>query len=177
MKRTPTDSSLENSAARYLEARRGRRARQAAPAAGIAAEKVLRPLTKRFGVGLEQLQANWAEIVGQRLANWCDPESIQRQGSARTLVIRARGPAAAILQAESRRLLERIATYAGSAGPTRIRVIQGRSRSAGRAKAVQITKSQASSQVSEGVEQSDEARLLSALNRFDQSVKNRRSPR
>ncbi len=175
MKHHPPPSSLERRAARYLEARRGRRVRAAAPAAGIAAERVLRPLSKRFGVGLDHLRANWSEIVGARLSKWSEPEALQRHGSARTLVIRARGPAAAVIQAESRRLLDRIKTYAGQQAPTRIRVIQGRARADRAPEPGTVTTPSPSSQVSEGVEQSAEARLLSALNRFDRSVKKRRS--
>ena len=153
--------------------------RSAAPKAGVAAEKVLKPLAKRFGVGVEQLRANWSEIVGTRLAGFCQPESLQSQGSARTLIIRARGPAAAILQAESRRILDRIRTYSGMHGPTRLRIIQGTARRPAGSKAdpagANLTNSKTSSQVSEGVEQTADARLLSALNRFDRSVKSRRS--
>lgn len=151
--------------------------RAAAPAAGLAAERVLRPLAKRFGVGLEQLRANWSDIVGSRLANFCQPETLQRHGSARTLVIRARGPAAAILQAESRRILERIRTYAGSGGPTRLRIVQGAARQPMKPTDPKLNNLQPSSQVSEGVEKTAEARLMSALNRFDRSIKSRRSSR
>jgi len=87
-------------------------------------------------------------------------------------VIRARGPAAAVLQAESRRVLDRVRTYTGAQGPTRIRVIQGAGRKQNTT-APQMNKQQVSSQVSEGVEQTAEARLLSALKRFDRSVKSR----
>ncbi len=175
MKRHTPPSSLENAAGRYIEARRGRRVRSAAPAAGIAAERVLKPLAKRFGVGLEQLRANWGDIVGQRLAGFCQPETLQRQGASRTLVIRARGPAAAILQAESRRILDRIRTFAGQGGPTRLRIIQGAAKRSATAAQTNVNKPKASSQVSEGVEETAEARLMSALNRFDRSVKTRRS--
>jgi len=172
MKQRPPTSSLEEMAAHYIEARRGRRVRGTAPRAGVAAGKILRPLARKFGVGIEQLRANWADIVGSRLAQWSEPETVQRQGASRTLVIRARGPAAAVLQAESRRVLDRVRTYTGAQGPTRIRVIQGAGRKQNTT-APQMNKQQVSSQVSEGVEQTAEARLLSALKRFDRSVKSR----
>ena len=92
-------------------------------------------------------------------------------------MIRARGPAGAIIQAESRRILERVGTFSGRQAPTRIRVIQGSAQSAAagseRASRGKMTQPQSSSQVSETVETSAEARLLSALDRMSRSIKAR----
>ncbi|MHA6288999.1 DciA family protein [Maricaulis sp. CAU 1757] len=177
MKRKPPPSTLDSAAARFLDSRRGRPAIRPAPSVSRAAERVLKPLAKRFGVGVEQLRENWPEIVGSRLAEWSEPETLQTSGGITTLVIRARGPAGAVLQAESRRLLDRMSSYCGRQAPSRIRIIQGSSKAkagpAGKAGARQMTKPQASSQVSETVETSPETRLLSALDRFGQSVKSR----
>ncbi|WP_138511677.1 DciA family protein [Maricaulis alexandrii] len=177
MVRKPTSSTVEAAASAYIQARRGRAAIRPAPSAGIAAEKVLRPLARRFGVGVDQLREHWPEIVGSRLAQWSSPESLQRSGGIHTLVIRARGPAGAIIQAESRRILERVGTFSGRQAPTRIRVIQGSAQSAAagseRASRGKMTQPQSSSQVSETVETSAEARLLSALDRMSRSIKAR----
>ena len=177
MVRKPTSSTVEAAASAYIQARRGRAAIRPAPSAGIAAEKVLRPLARRFGVGVDQLREHWPEIVGSRLAQWSSPESLQRSGGIHTLVIRARGPAGAIIQAESRRILERVGTFSGKQAPTRIRVIQGSAQSAAtgseRASRAKMTQPQSSSQVSETVETSAEARLLSALDRMSRSIKAR----
>ena len=172
MKQRPSSSSLEQAAGQYLAEHRGRRAIRAAPAAGRAAERILRPLAKKFGVGVDQLEHYWPEIVGQRLAQWSQPKSIQRAGGISTLVVEARGPAGAVLQAESRRILDRVATYAGAKSPTRLRVVQGRLRPEKPAEN-QMTAVSGTSQNSEKVETSAEARLLSALKRFDKSVKAR----
>lgn len=172
MRRRPTQSSVEQAAGQYLQEHRGRAAIRPAPRAGRAAERILRPLAKKFGVGVDQLTQYWPEIVGQRLAQWSAPKSIQRNGGVSTLVIEARGPAAAVLQAESRRILERVATYSGGRSPTRLRVIQGSMRGAAPAQ-TDLTNGQARSQNSDQVETSAEARLLSALKRFDKSVKAR----
>lgn len=172
MMRKPVSSTLESQAARYLEARRGRRSIRPAPAAGKAASRVLAPLARRFGLGIEQLQARWRDIVGERLAGWSEPESIQRQGGARILVVRARGPAGAVLQAQSQRILERVRQYAGDLAPTRLRVRQG-SLAKPSPETGRMTEPPSSSQVSERVETTAEARLLSALDRFGQSVKSR----
>lgn len=186
MKRPVTPSTLESEARRYLEQHRGRRSRPAAPPAARAAERVLRPLAKRFGVGIEQLEQHWTEIVGARLARWCDPVSIQRQGGVQTLVIQARGPAGAVLQAESRRILERVKLYAGHRAPTRLKVVQGRlggqetPKSPGQSHAAPASPQPPETlnrahQVTDGLEKSTEARLLSALKRFDRSVQARRN--
>lgn len=170
----PPSSTLERQARRFLESRRGRRSIRAAPPAGRAAERILKPLARRFGVGVERLVEHWPEIVGARLAEWCMPEAIQNAAGNRVLLIRARGPAAAVLQAESRRILERVRLFAGERSPTRLRVLQGATRAALPA-TPKMTKPPSASQVSEGVEQSLETRLLSALDRFGNSVKSRNS--
>ena len=182
MKRPVTPSTLESEARRYLEQHRGRRSRPAAPPAARAAERVLKPLAKRFGVGIEQLEQHWTEIVGARLSRWCDPVSIQRQGNVQTLVIQARGPAGAVLQAESRRILERVKLYAGHRAPTRLKVVQGRlgtktapATPASATASTQPDTLNSATQVTDGVEETTEARLLSALKRFDRSVQARRN--
>lgn len=172
MMRKPPPSTLERDAGRFLDSHRGRRAIRPAPPVGRAAERVLKPLAKRFGLGVEQLREHWAEIVGERVAKWSEPQAIQRQSGINVLVIRARGPAGAVVQAQSARILERVRQYAGQQAPTRLRVVQGASRAAQTDKK-HVTAPQSTSQVSETVETSAEARLLSALDRFDKSVKNR----
>lgn len=172
MRRRTPSSTLENAASRFLDTHRGRAAIRPAPSVGRAATRVLRPLAKRFGVGLEQLTENWAEIVGTRLAQWSAPEALQRTREGPVLVVRARGPAAAVLQAETPRLLEKIRLFAGDRAPVRLRILQGSMRPPLKRK-TPMTQRQSSSQVSERVEQSPEARLLSALERFGQSVKSR----
>jgi hypothetical protein len=172
MKRPPPKPDLEAAASAYIATRRGRRAIQPLPPVGRAAEKVLKPLARRFGVGVEQLRENWPAIVGDRLAQWSEPQTVQRSGGINTLVIRARGPAAAVLQAESRRILERVRTYSGARAPTRLRIVQGTSARPAAASALADMPPDRS-QVSEGVETSPEARLLSALDRFSRSVKKR----
>ncbi|MGK0266208.1 MAG: hypothetical protein ACI82N_000452 [Maricaulis sp.] len=168
----PPSSTLERQARRFLESNRGRRAIRSAPPAGRAAERILKPLARRFGVGVERLIEHWPEIVGARLAEWCLPEAIQNAAGNKVLVIRARGPAAAVLQAESRRILERVRLFAGERAPTRLRVLQGATRAPLPA-AAKVTKPPSTSKLSEGVEENLEARLLSALDRFGNSVKSR----
>lgn len=177
MKRTPpphgsAPPDLEAAASAYIAGRRGRRAIQPLPPVGRAAEKLLKPLAQRFGAGVEQLREHWPTIVGERLAEWSEPQAIQRSGGINTLVIRARGPAGAVLQAESRRILERIRTYSGNQAPTRLRIVQGSSARQA-APAPSMKTAQPASQATARAETSPEARLLLALDRFSRSVKKR----
>ncbi|WP_291844835.1 DUF721 domain-containing protein [Maricaulis sp.] len=176
MMRKPPPSMLEQAAGDFIRSRRGRPAAKPPPSAARAVERVLRPLARQFGVGVEQLREHWTEIVGERLAKWSEPETIQRGGGGvSTLVIRARGAAAAILQAETRRILERVRTFAGDRAPTRLRILQGQARrpAPGPDDQADVKPMKSPSQVNEGVEQTPEARLLSALNRFEKSVRTR----
>ncbi|WP_158272108.1 DUF721 domain-containing protein [Marinicauda salina] len=108
----------------WAERHRGRAPAPAAPSAGKAAARVVRPLAKAFGPGIAELDAHWAAIVGDQLARWTRPERFQGGAAGSTLVIRARGPAGALAEAQSARILERVAHYSGRS-PTRLKVIQG----------------------------------------------------
>lgn len=176
MKRKPPSSTLEAAASAYIGSRRGRRAIQPAPSAGRAAERVLKPLTRQFGIGVEQLREHWPEIVGKRLADWSTPKTVQRSGGISTLVIEARGPAGAILQAESRRILERIRTHSGDRAPTRLRIVQGQASKPADAPAASVKKLQSSSNTGETEATTPEARLLSALDRFSRAIHRRDEP-
>lgn len=99
---------------------RGKPAIKPPPPAGRALAKVMRPLATAFGPGVSELDQHWAAIVGEALARWSSPEKLQ----AGTLTVRARGPAAALIEAQSGIILERVAQYAGKA-PKRLRIVQG----------------------------------------------------
>lgn len=161
--------SVEAAAARYLAQRRGKAAFSGAPSAGRAAGKILKPLSEKFGPGAEALARHWPEIVGETLAQWCAPDSI-RGG---TLYVTARGPAAAVIEAESRRILQRVAQFAGKSAPVKIRIRQGRPNRPAAASAV--TPPQKAETVRQGVETDPEARLNSALEKFGRGVRARES--
>jgi hypothetical protein len=188
MKRKPPPSSpdVEAAAAAYLAKRRGRAAIKPAPAAGQAAARVLRPLARRFGPGVDQFTEHWPEIVGEKLAAWCAPETIQRRRDGDVLIIRARGPAGAVIQAEAPRLLEKVKLYCGDRAPTQLKVVQGAAGQPARknpfasaaakttSRAASLPNRQAASQLSEGVEPDAQARLDSLLKAWDRRTKDRR---
>ncbi len=96
-----------------------------APRAGLAAGKVLRPMARRFGPSLAELTDRWPEIAGERLALLARPLRLSpgREGAVLTLL--ARGPAAALVQAESARIIERANLYCGAGTVARLNVRQG----------------------------------------------------
>lgn len=103
---------------------RGKPVRRGAPSAGRAAAKIVKPLARQFGTAAGELEAHWPEIVGGQLAQWSRPEKFQSGAGGTTLVITARGPAAALIEAQSARILDRVAQYAGRR-PARIKIRQG----------------------------------------------------
>ncbi len=104
----------------WATSHRGRPAAPPPPAAARALASVVRPLAKAFGPGVGELDEHWEAIVGEALARWSSPEKL----SAGLLTVRARGPAAALIEAQSAVILERVAQYAGRA-PKRLRIVQG----------------------------------------------------
>jgi hypothetical protein len=164
--RRPT--SLEALAARYLDKRRGKPAFRGAPPAGRAAAKILKPLALKFGPGTDRLAEHWREIVGDRLAGWTSPDAI-RGG---TLYIIAKGPAGALIEADAPRILERLKTISGHSAPKRLRVKQGNPRPVGE-DSHKLVNREVKKDMSEGVEIDPDARLSSALKRFERANERR----
>lgn len=164
--RRPTP--LETLAARYLNERRGKAAWRGAPPAGQAAAKILRPLSLKFGPGTDRLAEHWSEIVGDRLAGWSAPEAI-RGG---TLYIIAKGPAGALIEADAPRILERLKTLTGPSAPGRLRVKQGHPGATGPGSQRNVSR-EVKKDMSEGVEIDPDARLSSALKRFERANERR----
>ena len=108
----------------WAQDHRGRGAASPPPAAARAAGKVIRPLAARFGPGLAELEEHWPSIIGEALAAYTRPEKYQGGASGLTLVVRARGPAAALAEAQAPQILERVARYAGKA-PKKLKIVQG----------------------------------------------------
>lgn len=108
----------------WVKRNRGRAPVSPPPSAARAIGKVMRPLAARFGPGLSDLEEHWPAIIGEALAAYTKPEKFQGGASGLTLVIRARGPAAALAEAQAPQILERVARYAGKA-PKRLKIVQG----------------------------------------------------
>ena len=151
----------------WAESHRGRRVAPPAHSVGEACAKVVRPLAKRFGPGVSELDAHWREIVGEPLAAWSSPERYMGGSGGPTLVVRARGPAAALVEAQSARILERVAAYAGRP-VKRLKIVQGPIEPAGapvrRKPGQRIVKTKGAAP--ETVETDPRARLETILNRW-----------
>ena len=100
----PSRDELERRAAQGLARQRGRASIAAAPKAGKAAAKVLRPLLPNAGVGLNELKRRWAEIAGAPYAGKATPEKFV----GGVLTLQAPGSLAPFLQQQIPLLIERL---------------------------------------------------------------------
>ena len=111
----------------WLEQKRGKPQYRPAPKAGAAINKVLRPLSKKFGGGgasAAALTKHWPQIVGTRWAKISKPLKYSGGRDGRTLVIAAPGAAATLIMSASGPIIERLNGHLGAGYVTRIRVIQ-----------------------------------------------------
>lgn len=130
--RSPRD---EADAAAWIAEHRGRAAMKPPPNVDRAINALIKPLSKQFsGPSRHELDAQWAEIVGPQLAKLTRPEKFQ----AGALVVRAQGPAATLVEAQSAQILARVATYSGKK-PTKLKIIQGPLNATPKTKARPIT--------------------------------------
>lgn len=154
---------------------RGKAARSFAPSAGRQAEKIIKPLARSFGTAAGELDEHWKEIVGAQLAQWSRPEKFQGGAGGSTLVVVARGPAAALIEAQSARILERVAQYTGRR-PARLRIVQGAIRPAPQPKTqrtVRVTPAPPAPPLPAG----DKERLAALLRRWEHEVEARERAR
>ena len=112
----------------YLQKHRGSPQYRHAPQAGRATNKILRPLSRKFGPGVSSLRSHWAEVIGERWAALSKPTAVRGSLGAKTLHIEAKGPAAAMLQADSANILAKVNQFLGAGAITKIMVKQGRIR-------------------------------------------------
>ena len=110
----------------YLERNRGNRQYRHAPQASTAVNKLMRPLSKKFGEGIGGLRAHWPEIVGGKWAALSKPKALRGPNGNKSLLIEAKGPAAALLSANTAQLLRKINQYLGQNNVTKLKIIQGR---------------------------------------------------
>ncbi len=109
---------------RWLSEQRGKRAYRAAPKAGYAVSKIMRPLSAKFGAGKSGLTDHWEDIVGQRFARISRPVRFQGGRHGRTLLISAPGPAAALIMAAGSGIIDRANSYLGPGYIQHIKLVQ-----------------------------------------------------
>ena len=108
----------------WAEKHRGRPARKPPPSARTGAMKVLKSLSGQTSPGVRDLESNWSEIVGEGLAKLSRPEKFQAGQAGSTLVIKARGPAATLIEAQNQKIRDRVARYSGKP-VARLKIVQG----------------------------------------------------
>lgn len=112
--------------AAWLETRRGKPQYRAAPPAGRAVARVVKPLSKKFGGSSSALRLlpHWPNIIGEKWAKFSKPEKFIGSKDGKTLVISAPGPAGSLIMASARRIIERTNIYMGEGAVKSIKVVQ-----------------------------------------------------
>lgn len=112
---------------RYLEARRARPQARPLPSAGMAVNRVMRPLAgkgKNRRSSALALERVWPEIMGPRWSKISAPVRFRAGSGGRTLVISAPGPAASLILAASGPILERLNAHLGAGSVAKLQVVQ-----------------------------------------------------
>lgn len=113
---------------KWVETQRGRPQFRAAPNAGLAVSKIMRPLARKHGGGSSALALEkiWPEIMGPRWSKISSPVRFLGGRNGRALIISAPGPAASLILAQSGPIIERLNAHLGSSHVNRIKVVQSR---------------------------------------------------
>ncbi len=107
-----------------LRYKRARASRTPPPDIGRVAAKYARKTLPEPGSGLQRLKARWAEIVGESLAKYCEPEKLSASKSGRTLTLKVIPQAAPIIQHRSGEIRQRVSVAAGG-DIARLKIVQG----------------------------------------------------
>ncbi len=169
--------SLKTRAARgntlaYLQKHRGSPQYRHAPQAGRAANKILRPLSRKFGPGVSSLRSHWAEVIGERWAALSKPTAVRGNMGAKVLHIEAKGPAAAMLQADSANILAKVNQFLGAGAIAKIMVKQGRIKINSEPN---LSTPQPAPQMHNKLEEQGEDSLQTALNKLGAKLKSPRN--
>ena len=158
--------------ARWLETQRGRPQIRPAPTIGRAVTRVMRPLSKKHGSGVAALEPHWDTIIGSRFAKISSPVKFAGSAKGRQLVIKAPGPAGALIMANQNRIIEKLNGFLGPGHVKSIKVIQSRIRSS--ASAAKTPKRglapSVKRELQSGLDHVSDPDLKSALNKLGQSV-------
>lgn len=158
----------------WLEQKRGKPQYRPAPTAGNAVNKVLRPLSKKFGGGgasAAALSKHWPQIIGARWAKISSPMKFTGGRDGRTLVIAAPGAAATLIMSASGPIIERLNAHLGDGYVARLRVIQTKMSAATKTSIPKRGLSpREESQLQEGLSKIDNDGLKQALEKLGRGV-------
>ena len=156
----------------YLQRNRGKPQYRHAPSAGRAANKVLRPLSRKFGPGVSSLRSQWPQIIGDRWAALSIPTAVRGRTGAKTLHIEVKGPAAAMLLADSAYILDRVNQYLGKGAISKIAVKQGRIKVKSRPIATDVKRDETHMRKSQEIDDNiDDKSLKALLDAFEAKIK------
>ncbi len=129
----------------------------------------MRPLSKKFGPGANALQNQWPNIVGEKWASLSRPVSMRGNKGSKTLLIEAKGPAAALLQANAGQLIDKINQFLGANAITKIKIKQGRI--AAPVKKQKPPNPAPEKQVQTTLEMDTETKIQDALNKLGRKIR------
>ncbi|NNC38657.1 MAG: DUF721 domain-containing protein [Hyphomonadaceae bacterium] len=155
----------------YLEKNRGKPQYRPTPSAAMAVNRVIRPLSKKFGPGASALASHWPQIVGEKWAKLSRPRGVRGAKGEKTLMIEAQGPAATLLQANSKQLLDKINQFLGDGAITKLRIQQGKILN----DESTLLQQKAESNVQSPLGDEGENALHTALNKLGQKIAERQS--
>ena len=157
---------------KWVSEQRGRPQYRAAPSAGMAVSRVLRPLSKTYGGGSSALTLEkvWPDIMGPRWSKISTPVRFIGGRSGRTLVISAPGAAAAMILAQSGPILERLNTHLGAGHVTRLKLVQSRMTAPPQTKPMRGLSPTQEKDLREGLSNIENDALKQALNKLGRGV-------
>ncbi len=157
---------------RWLDNQRGKPQFRPAPTAGMAASRVLRPLSKKYGGGRSAMALGpvWGQIMGPRWSKISSPVRYMGGKDGRALVISAPGPAAALIMAASTPIIERLNAHLGAGHVTRIRVVQSKMRAPQRKTAPKGLSPRKTQELQDGLSHLPDNELRQALEKLGRGV-------
>lgn len=155
----------------YLEKNRGKPQFRSTPSAGMAVNRVVRPLSKKFGPGVGIVQAHWSDIVGVKWAKLSRPVAIRGHKDGKSMIIEAQGPAATLLQANSGQLLDKINQFLGANTVNKLKVQQASIQSFDRSPAKTAEARRDEKDMQSGLDNDGDNALQTALNKLGQKIR------
>lgn len=157
---------------RWLEQQRGKPQYRPPPTAGMAASRVLRPLSKKHAGGSSALALErvWPEIMGPRWSKISTPIRYIGGKDGRILVISAPGPAAALIMAASGPIIERLNAHLGAGHIKAIRLVQSKMRAPQHQAQAQGLSPRKTAQLQEGLSHLPDGGLKQALEKLGRGV-------
>ena len=156
----------------FLEKNRGKPQYRPTPSAGAAVNRVVRPLSKKFGPGVSAIKSHWPQIVGEKWAKLSRPIAIRGNKDGKSLIIEAQGPAATLIQANAGQLRDKINQFLGSGAIAKLKVQQASIQSFDKSAEAKAPIANAK-ELQSGVESTEDNEIQAALNKLGNKIRAR----